>query len=96
MQAKRKLTALLLSLCSIVDRRVIYSFRKIDTVYVIWPGNFLFENSSAFLYLENHSLGEWFQKRLLPKDVQRKTPFARIGVRSGNCTKKQREAIRDE
>ena len=35
MQAKRKLTALLLSLCSIVDRRVIYSFRKIDTVYVI-------------------------------------------------------------
>ena len=48
------------------------------------------------LYLENHSLGEWFQKRLLPKDVQRKTPFARIGVRSGNCTKKQREAIRDE
>lgn len=49
MQAKRKLTALLLSLCSIVDRRVIYSFRKIDTVYVIWPGNFLFENSSAFL-----------------------------------------------
>ncbi len=50
----------------------------------------------AFLYLENHSLGEWFQKRLLPEDVQRKTPFARIGVRSGNCTKKQREAIRDE
>lgn len=49
MQAKRKLTALLLSLCSIVDRRVIYSFRKIDTVYVIWPGNFLFENSPAFL-----------------------------------------------
>ena len=49
-----------------------------------------------FLYLENHSLGEWFQKRLLPEDVQRKTPFARIGVRSGNCTKKQREAIRDE
>ena len=51
---------------------------------------------SSFLYLENHSLGEWFQKRLLPEDVQRKTPFARIGVRSGNCTKKQREAIRDE
>ena len=51
---------------------------------------------SIFLYLENHSLGEWFQKRLLPKDVQRKTPFARIGVRSDNCTKKQREAIRDE
>ena len=48
------------------------------------------------LYLENHSLGEWFQKRLLPEDVQRKTPFARIGVRSDNCTKKQREAIRDE
>ena len=53
-------------------------------------------SASLFLYLENHSLGEWFQKRLLPEDVQRKTPFARIGVRSGNCTKKQREAIRDE
>ena len=52
--------------------------------------------SVFFLYLENHSLGEWFQKRLLPEDVQRKTPFARIRVRSGTCTKKQREAIRDE
>ena len=50
----------------------------------------------AFLYLENHSLGEWFQKRLLPKDVQRKTPFAIIGVRSGNCTKKQREVTQNE
>ena len=55
-----------------------------------------FCHRGPFLYLENHSLGEWFQKRLLPEDVQRKTPFARIGVRSGNCTKKQREAIRDE
>ena len=54
------------------------------------------ERLGDFLYLENHSLGEWFQKRLLPEDVQRKTPFARIGVRSGNCTKKQREDIRDE
>ena len=22
--------------------------------------------SAAFLYVENHSLGEWFQRRLLP------------------------------
>lgn len=45
-------------------------------------------NSGLFLvYKENHSLGEWFKKRLVPKDVQRKTPFARIRVRSANCTR---------
>ena len=51
---------------------------------------------SFFVYKENHSLGEWFQKRLMPKDVQRKPPFARIRVRSANCTKKQREVIQNE
>ena len=51
------------------------------------------EVTPVFVYKENHSLGEWFQKRLMPKDVQRKTPFARIRVRSANCTKKQREVI---
>ena len=24
------------------------------------------EKSAAFLYVENHSLGEWFQRRLVP------------------------------
>ena len=40
------------------------------------------------LYKENHSLGEWFKRRLLPIMRTRKTPFARIEVRSGGCTKK--------
>ena len=48
------------------------------------------------LYKENHSLGEWFKRRLLPIMRTRKTPFARIEVRSGNCTKKQREVIQNE
>ena len=49
-----------------------------------------------FLYKENHSLGEWFKRRLLPIMRTRKTPFARIEVRSGNCTKKQREVTQNE
>ena len=48
------------------------------------------------LYKENHSLGEWFKRRLLPIMRTRKTPFARIEVRSGNCTKKQREVTQNE
>ena len=50
----------------------------------------------GFLYKENHSLGEWFKRRLLPIMRTRKTPFARIEVRSGNCTKKQREVTQNE
>ena len=50
----------------------------------------------VFLYKENHSLGEWFKRRLLPIMRTRKTPFARIEVRSGNCTKKQREVTQNE
>ena len=52
--------------------------------------------SLPFLYKENHSLGEWFKRRLLPIMRTRKTPFARIEVRSGNCTKKQREVTQNE
>lgn len=54
------------------------------------------EIQKLFLYEENHSLGQWFHKRLVPKDVQRKNHFARIRVRSANCTKKQRKVIRNE
>ena len=50
----------------------------------------------GFLYKENHSLGEWFKRRLLPIMRTRKTPFASIEVRSGNCTKKQREVTQNE
>ena len=50
----------------------------------------------GLLYKENHSLGEWFKRRLLPIMRTRKTPFARIEVRSGNCTKKQREVTQNE
>ena len=46
-----------------------------------------------FLYAENHSLGEWFKRRLVPIMQTRKTPFAKIEVRSANCTSKQREVI---
>ena len=49
-----------------------------------------------FLYEENHSLGEWFKRRLLPIMKTIKTPFAKIEVRSGNCTNKQREVIQNE
>ena len=49
-----------------------------------------------FLYEENHSLGEWFKRRLLPMMQTIKTPFAKIEVRSGNCTNKQREVIQNE
>ncbi len=49
-----------------------------------------------FCIKKNHSLGEWFKRRLLPIMRTRKTPFARIEVRSGNCTKKQREVTQNE
>ena len=48
------------------------------------------------MYEENHSLGEWFKRRLLPIMKTIKTPFAKIEVRSGNCTNKQREVIQNE
>lgn len=51
---------------------------------------------TPFLYEENHSLGEWFKRRLLPMMQTIKTPFAKIEVRSGNCTNKQREVIQNE
>ena len=50
----------------------------------------------SLLYEENHSLGEWFKRRLLPIMRTIKTPFAKIEVRSGNCTNKQREVIQNE
>lgn len=50
----------------------------------------------VLLYEENHSLGEWFKRRLLPIMRTIKTPFAKIEVRSGNCTNKQREVIQNE
>lgn len=42
--------------------------------------------AAGFLYTENHSLGEWFQKAY-GDEGERKTPFAIIEVRSANCTK---------
>ena len=48
------------------------------------------------LYAENHSLGEWFKRRLVPIMQTRKTPFAKIEERSANCTSKQREVIQNE
>ena len=42
---------------------------------------------SSFLYNENHSLGEWFSKRLLSIMRTKRTPFAIIKMRSANCTK---------
>ena len=50
----------------------------------------------GFLYAENHSLGEWFKRRLVPIMQTIKTPFATIEVRSANCTTKQREVIQNE
>ena len=35
-------------------------------------------------------------KRRLMSIMERKTPFAILGVRSGNCTSKQREVIENE
>ena len=54
------------------------------------------QSIASFLYEENHSLGEWFKRRLLPIMRTIKTPFAKIEVRSGNCTNKQREVIQNE
>ena len=39
------------------------------------------------MYNENHSLGEWFSKRLLSIMRTKRTPFAIIKMRSANCTK---------
>ena len=69
---------------------------------IVWMQSFKYREKSRcktalfFLYKENHSLGEWFKRRLLPIMRTRKTPFARIEVRSGNCTKKQREVTQNE
>lgn len=39
------------------------------------------------MYNENHSLGEWFSKRLLSIMRTKRTPFAIIKMRSANCIK---------
>ena len=39
------------------------------------------------MYIENHSLGEWFKRRLMSIMEKRKTPFAIMEVRSANCTR---------
>jgi len=44
------------------------------------------------LYIENHALDAWFRKNYID-EAEIKTPFAKIEVRSANCTKKQREDI---
>ena len=46
----------------------------------------------ALLYPENHSLGEWFQKDYVD-EVEIKTPFAIMKMRSANCINKQKEDI---
>ena len=45
------------------------------------------------MYNENHSLGEWFEKRLMSMMMTEKLPLLKIEVRSANCTTKQREVI---
>ena len=52
------------------------------------------EPSGLFLYIENHSLGEWFKRSLMAIMKTIKTPFAKMEMRSANCSnKKQREVI---
>lgn len=46
------------------------------------------------LYIENHSLGEWFKRSLMAIMKTIKTSFAKMEMRSANCSnKKQREVI---
>jgi len=45
------------------------------------------QGQSFFLYTENHSLGEWF-KKAYGDEAEKRTPFARIRVRSANSTEK--------
>ena len=47
----------------------------------------------CFLYAENHSLGEWFQRSLVAVMKTKNSFCFRMGVRSANCTKKQKEVI---
>ena len=51
---------------------------------------------AAFLYTENHSLGEWFKRSLMAIMMITKTPFAKMKVRSANCTKKAKGGHPDE
>ena len=51
---------------------------------------------ALFLYNENHSLGEWFEKRLMSIMMTEKLPLLKMEVRSANCTTKQREVIQNE
>ena len=44
------------------------------------------------MYIENHALDAWFRMNYID-EAEIKTPFAKIEVRSANCTKKQREDI---
>ena len=46
----------------------------------------------SFFEAQNHWLGQWFRRAKGDK-VDRKTPFARIRMRSANCIRKQREDI---
>ena len=47
----------------------------------------------AYLYSENHSLGEWFQRSLVAVMKTKSSFCFRMSVRSANCTKKQKEVI---
>lgn len=47
------------------------------------------------MYVENHSLGEWFQRRLVPMMKREKNSFCcKINLRSGNCKGQQKEDIK--
>ncbi len=49
----------------------------------------------GFLYIEDHSPGEWFKRRLVPMMETEERLLFRISVRSGNCTKKQKVDIQE-
>ena len=41
------------------------------------------------MYKQNHWLGQWF-KRAYGDEREKETPFAKVRVRSANCTKKSK------
>ena len=47
----------------------------------------------AFLSYENHSLGEWFKRRLVPMMRTKNSFCCKIDLRSGNCKEQQKEDI---
>ena len=59
------------------------------------PAGRVLMDAPGFLYSENHSLGEWFQRSLVAMMKTKNSFCFRMSVRSANCTKSKRRSLHE-